>query len=143
MVAILIALGKDAAFIREEAGQLDKIFLSLLLIGEAALLSTMGTTPGKWFFNIRLTDEQGQKINIRNSVKRNLFLWLFGFALLLPVVSVVTFCLSYKRLKNKGKTYWDERFGVTVIHGEFPRFRWIIFFLASVLWLFLVYVVLF
>lgn len=86
---------------------------------EAFLLSTWGTTPGKFVLDIRLRGD----LSMGNALSRSGQVFLKGFAAGIPFVGLLAIWRSYRRLKNHGRTAWDESTGVAVEHGPVTWWR--------------------
>lgn len=78
---------------------------------EAALLSTWGTTLGKFAFGIRVepTDPEQKVIGTGQAVKRSLMVAFFGWGLWYLPLRIFAMFVSYFRLRQLGDTIWDER----------------------------------
>ena len=63
---------------------LGMIILFSNLLVEPFLLSTIGTTLGRWAFSIKLKKINGLKLDILSAFKRGLRLCYFGFGLGIP-----------------------------------------------------------
>lgn len=79
-------------------------------------LGLTGSTLGKWLFGIRVLDADGHPIGVRLAVKRELRVLWQGLAMGLPLVSLVTLGLAYRRLVKVGRTRWDEALDLHVRH---------------------------
>jgi uncharacterized RDD family membrane protein YckC/Flp pilus assembly protein TadD len=90
---------------------------------EAYLLSSWGTTPGKWLLKVRLQFIDGHQITYRDALKRSAHVLLAGMGLGIPVVSLVTHWVAYSSLKKTGTTTWDEDYGISVVHGRIGILR--------------------
>ena len=83
---------------------------------EANLLSSIGTTPGKWLLGIRVITHQGNKPVLLEAFKRSMGVWWYGLgagcAPLMPLMMVVN-CV---RVMKNHPTTWDRkgRFIVTL-----------------------------
>jgi uncharacterized RDD family membrane protein YckC len=75
---------------------------------EANLLSSMGTTPGKWLLNIRVVTYQGNKPALLGAFKRSIGVWWYGlgagFVPMMPVMMAVN-CV---RLRKHHLMRWDR-----------------------------------
>lgn len=96
--------------------------VSLVLI-ESILLSTWGTTPGKWLLRIYITDEDGHRLSFVNALKRNSIALLIGLGAGIPLIAFITLAYSYYHLNNLGKTYWDKQIGSMVSHKQIGLLR--------------------
>jgi uncharacterized RDD family membrane protein YckC len=85
---------------------------------EAAFLSSSGTTPGKWLFNIRLADNCGGRLPFAICLGRAFAVVLKGQGLGIPIVVLITTISAYSTLTSQGRTPWDTQYGVVVKHGH-------------------------
>jgi uncharacterized RDD family membrane protein YckC len=99
---------------------------------EAASLSTIGTTPGKWLFNIRLSDQSGGRLPFTRALRRAFSIAKKGLGLGIPPVAFFTLVFSYYTLTRRGKTSWDQELGIVVRHGPVRAGRILGILLASV-----------
>jgi len=92
------------------------VSLLLWVLVEAILLSTWGTTPGKIIFGITIRDNNGNKPSFRSSLNRSASVWFWGMGCGINYVEVITEILSYKKLKDKGITRWDQNGKYNITH---------------------------
>ncbi len=90
---------------------------------EALLLSTCGTTPGKWLFSTWVSDAMGNRLSFSNALSRAFSVWFMGLGLGLPIVNFITLIVSYVKLKNQGITSWDREGRYAVIHEGLSAVR--------------------
>ncbi len=91
---------------------------------ESLLLSAWGTTLGKWIFEVKVRDEEGNKLDFKKAVRRSFMVWLFGEALSFnSILTTFSYMVSYFRLTRAGKTYWDEKCKSIVSHGRIGVLR--------------------
>lgn len=107
---------------------LKLIMLSMFLwvFVEAILLSTVGTTPGKWILNVKLKSNEGKKIKFFDALIRSLHVWSKGLGIGLPFISAITNIASYLQLKKYGITPWDREGKYTISYGEIGIIRFIV-----------------
>ena len=88
--------------------------LTLLLavtVIEPLLLSTWGTTPGRWLLDLRLRVVDGnglRKLTYREALRRTAKRWVFGKGLSIPVLSLVTVFAAYQRTLKEQPQPWDD-----------------------------------
>jgi len=90
---------------------------------EALLLSTVGTTPAKWLFGIRVLHTSGARLSFGAALKRTVLVFVQGEGLGLPIVTLVTRICAYNRLTKTGTTLWDTSTGAVVTHRPWGWFR--------------------
>lgn len=106
---------------------LDNMLVGLALIFlwfvfEPFFLCLFGATLGKFLFNIKVRDLNGNKLKLGDAYKRCLGVWVVGLGLGIPGVSPLTMAVADFRLHKTGTTYWDkDRFIVT--HGKIGFLR--------------------
>lgn len=83
---------------------------------ESLLLSTWGTTPGKWLFKTWVADAMGNRLSFMDALSRSFSVWFMGLGFGLPIVSLITLIASYMKLKDQGLTSWDRDGRFAVIH---------------------------
>lgn len=97
--------------------------LAVWIFIEPVLLSTWGTTPGKWILKTTVKDAQGKKLDYAAWLKRGIDIWIRGLAFGLPVICLVTQYFAYKDLMQNGIVSWDKKRNFTVTHEEFGPLR--------------------
>lgn len=98
----------------------DELFELACLIAwvfiESLLLSTIGTTPGKWLLKTRLVPPRGASWNYSTALERSLKVWWRGMGIGLPFVSLITLIFARERLMRDGVTSWDRELDLAVAH---------------------------
>jgi uncharacterized RDD family membrane protein YckC len=86
---------------------------------EAFLLSTWGTTLGKWLLGTSVRDIRGNKLTYNAALSRSFQVWIKGLGLGIPIISFLTIINSYYKLTGKfGKTSWDFQVRYSVQHKK-------------------------
>ncbi len=85
---------------------------------EALLLSSFGTTPGKWLFNIKVTRKNGSLFNYSEAVGRSILVWFLGVGLGISFLQIMTMTFSLFYLLSKGETLWDRTLKSQVSHKK-------------------------
>lgn len=105
-------------------------YVSISLIGwifcEAFLLSTIGTTFGKWLLRITIKNEDGSALTIKQSLLRSTFVWACGIGCGIVYLDFVAEIFSFFYLKSKGKTIWDSKLHIYVSHEPIGIIRGIL-----------------
>jgi len=83
---------------------------------EAAMLSSWGTTPGKYFFKIRLRNKENRKLSYNEAVYRSWKVVFNGLGLGLPIISLFTLIHAFSALKTNKITSWDKDGEFNVSH---------------------------
>jgi uncharacterized RDD family membrane protein YckC len=84
----------------------------------AAMIGFTGSSLGKWMFGIKVTDKQDRPIGYKTAWNRELKIWVRGFGLGLPIISLFTLWSAYQYLKKENKTTWDDELGLKVNYRE-------------------------
>jgi len=80
----------------------------------ACLLSLAGT-PGKWLCGIKVVRvADGERPTMRESIIREVMVWVRGLGIGFPVVTLVLQLLSHADLKDFGETVWDRHLKLRV-----------------------------
>lgn len=82
----------------------------------ALLISTTGSTLGKYFFGIRVIDDEGKILSYRKAWVRELRVWIQGMLLGIQFLNIVTLALSYKKLKRTNSTSWDAALKTSILY---------------------------
>jgi uncharacterized RDD family membrane protein YckC len=100
------------------------LILAIWTLFEAMMLSTIGTTPGKWLFGIHVMKNDGCRPNAEEALDRGFKLWWRGMGAGIWIISLITAFIAYKKLKTDGITSWDRDSGFIVRHEalDFGRF---------------------
>jgi uncharacterized RDD family membrane protein YckC len=105
---------------REPGGQiLDTIittFVATFLT--AAFIGFTGSSIGKWFFGVRVTDKQNTPIGYKLAWRREIAVWAKGLGIGIPIVTLFTLLSAYKHLSKEGKTTWDEKLDLLVVYHD-------------------------
>ncbi len=97
---------------------------------EALLLSTWGSTPGKWFLRTRLKQGKRQKLDFMTALRRSFAVWFRGLGMGIPILNFFCLLIAYHKLKVFQITSWDRDDHIKVTH--FPIGRWRIYVAAIV-----------
>jgi uncharacterized RDD family membrane protein YckC len=102
---------------------------------EGFLLSSFGTTPGRWLFKTKLTLASGKSIKYSQALVRCFKVWVRGMGLGFPFVNLFTMFIEYRRLKRNRITSWDREENFVVTHEKIgvPRVLVAIGFLVTFL----------
>ncbi len=81
-----------------------------LLILEAWMLSTWGTTPGKALMGIRVTTiGDAPRLGFMRALMRALTIFTLGMGLMIPYLLPIMLAFEYWMLRRRGITPWDAR----------------------------------
>lgn len=76
---------------------------------EANLLSSIGTTPGKWLLGIRVINQQGNMPILLEAFKRSIGVWWYGLGAGCVALMPVTMAVNCVRLMRNRSTPWDRK----------------------------------
>ena len=99
------------------------LFLLIFPFFEAFMISNWGTTLGKYVLNIRVTSEQGYKLDYHQSLKRSFKVYLSGLLMGIPVVSQIAMIVGYIHLRKNKISQWDESIGSEILHRKINATR--------------------
>ena len=122
MVGIAIAL-LAPSILEAPNAVLTFFIMQTWVFQESILLSTLGTTPGKWLFAIKLRDCTGKKLNLSNALGRSFSVWLKGCGLGIPIITLFTQLGARTTLKKTGATSWDKAGGYVISHRKIGAIR--------------------
>lgn len=107
-------------FVMQNSNDLLLGFIALFfyVFVEAMLLSSFGTTPGKWFLKIQLAHASGNPISYSQALARSLKVWWRGLGTGFPLVQLITCVIAHERLKRYGITSWDREGSFVVAHED-------------------------
>jgi uncharacterized RDD family membrane protein YckC len=117
LLSALLTITPPSLLERAPLGRLTSMAVVYLWVFvETFLLSTWGTTPGKWFLKIRLRDATGKPLSFRRARERSIAVWWSGMGIGFPLAALATLYVSYGRLREDGVTPWDRRGRLVVSH---------------------------
>lgn len=113
-------------------GRILDLVLTLLatIPGTALMIGLTGVSVGKWLFGVKVVRRDGRPIGVFASLARELNVFVAGFGLGLPFVSLFTLITSYRRLTDDGHAAWDEPKKTIVLHRPMNALQVILMCLA-------------
>jgi len=98
-----------------EKGIILLILLPFAFAVDALICWALGNTPGKAIAGIKVLQKGGQRrLSPTAYLGRNFGVYVFGFALGLPLVSLFTLVYGYRRAADGDPSTWDRFFGSRV-----------------------------
>ncbi len=97
------------------------VLYTIWLVVESMMVSTLGTTFGKWIFSSKVISVDGRKLKFSKALLRNFSMFFYGLGLMIPIVSLFALVNSFKELKNQsygGFTKWDIQTKSAVITAK-------------------------
>jgi hypothetical protein len=135
---IVIVFRAPGAFSERGAVQgIGIILLFLWVFIEALLLSSFGTTPGKFMLKITVLPPPSGSVSYSDALRRSIKVWARGLGAGLPVVNLIALALAHGHLTRNGTTSWDSEGGFAVKHERIGVAR-----VAAVTLFFIVFVLL-
>lgn len=120
------------------------IIVMLMLIPlEALLLSTIGTTPGRFLTNTTIRNYNGYKLSFFKALHRGWLVFFYGFGLGglgFIIISIFSGAMSYHYLQQNGVTSWDKALKVSVSHKKISVAKWILITIILLLTVFLFFI---
>ncbi|MDX2164230.1 MAG: RDD family protein, partial [Gammaproteobacteria bacterium] len=116
----------------QQIAALGLISLAVYIIFESLLLSTFGTTLGKWLFRVSLKTADDKKLSFTLALKRTFLMYFRGLALLLPFLSIITLIYAYASLSSSGSTSWDKECHTVITHQRIGFLRIVIFIILLI-----------
>jgi uncharacterized RDD family membrane protein YckC len=110
------------------------ITVMLWLPIEALFLWSVGTTPGKWVFGIKVRTQAGSTLGYWTALARAFLVFIKGLGLTIPLVSLITLIVSYDRLVKTGSMSWDKDLGTSVGYEKMTDTRLVFCFVAVIVW---------
>jgi len=102
---------------------LGAAFFTFWALAETLLLSTWGTTPGKWLLRVQVEGAFGGRLGFFQALKRSFLVLVVGLGLGIPFVGMLAMLLSLGHLQSRGSTFWDRKAGCRVVHGRIDPMR--------------------
>lgn len=84
------------------------LFTLLALLLDAVIYAIFGNTLGKRLLGIKIVDGAMQVIDRGTYFRRNLRIFCSGYALGIPIATLVTFAIQYSRVSRGNQTSYDE-----------------------------------
>lgn len=112
-IVFFIAAPKAAeaffAIFDQPYGRLIDVVLTLMATvpATALMIGLTGVSIGKWLFGIKVVRPDGRPIGLVAAFGREMQVWLRGWGLGIPLVSLFTLISSFRILEDKGRSDWD------------------------------------
>lgn len=101
------------------------LVLIFSMIAEAVMLHLFGYTLGKWLLNVKVRDNNGEKLTLNASFKRAFGVLFYGLGLGVPLINIYTQVCTYSDITTQGRTRWDKSAKLVVTHEPISYGRWI------------------
>jgi uncharacterized RDD family membrane protein YckC len=108
---------------------LGLFFLPIVLVVDALLLTIFGNTPGKALMAVHVVNANGERLDGLDYLKRNIRLWVSGYGLGIPIVSLVTMIWQGVRVGKGKPASYDVKAGTRVLSrpvGIVRKIVWVV-----------------
>jgi uncharacterized RDD family membrane protein YckC len=85
-----------------------------VILMEAAMVGSLGFTPGKWFLGLRVETLGGQRLSTGQALVRSMRVWVLGMGMFLFLMMIIGCSMSLWFGKKKGGMLWDLQGGFQV-----------------------------
>ncbi len=93
----------------------ETIFWAFSMLIEPLLLTTIGTTPGKWIMGIKVRDmKTKENLDIKKAYKRAFRLAWQGFGFMIPIYTIFKRVSSFAKCRLNDTMPWDEGIDVEI-----------------------------
>jgi len=82
--------------------------LPLSMVVDAGIYTAFGNTLGKWIAGLKVLSSEGRKLPFKDYLWRNLGVYVQGYGLGLPLVSLVTLIYSWNKAGKGEDLGWDR-----------------------------------
>lgn len=87
---------------------------------ETILLHRLGTTPGKWLLGIRVLNDDGTALNLKQATLRSSRVIFLGIGFGWGILALICQAIAYFTTRRLGRPLWDHagghRLGITPLH---------------------------
>ncbi|HOM01784.1 MAG TPA: RDD family protein [Acetivibrio sp.] len=90
-------------------------------LAEAKLISSWGTTPGKWLLKVKVRTVDSEIPDFNKSLKRSILVWILGMGL--GIFTSISYIFGYYELTRRGITPWDRISECSVQYEEMSENR--------------------
>jgi len=111
------------------------LFLATLLLGyglltvvlwvpiEAILLTSLGTTPGKWLYRLQVVNAEQTKLSFNTALARSLTVWQLGMGYGILLVTPFTNWQWRNRTQQGELATWDEQCKTSIVEQPLSTLR--------------------
>lgn len=94
------------------------LYLPSAMIMDAMLYAIFGNTLGKALLGLKVETEDGKRLRVSQYLRRNFSLWVEGFSIGIPLLSLYTMARQSNMLKEGWQASYDELPGFRVRHAS-------------------------
>lgn len=103
-----------------------------VILMEAALVSSVGFTPGKWLLGLRVESILGHKLTTGHGFVRSLRVWILGMGMMHHLLLILGHAVTLWFGLKKGAPIWDLQGGYCVRGRQIRQTHLVVFWLALV-----------
>lgn len=81
------------------------IFMTLI---EPLFLITLGTTPGKFIWGLKVTSTENRRLNVREAYFRSIGVYIAGLGFLFPIFYIYRLIRSIIKCNRREQLFWDR-----------------------------------
>jgi len=100
------------------------------ILMEAALVSSIGFTPGKWFMSLRVENHLGKILPTSHAIVRSMRVWVLGMGMMHPILIVLGHAITLWFGLKKGAPLWDLHSGFRVPGSELKTGRLVAYWIS-------------
>ena len=101
----------------------------------AAFIGFTRSSVGKLIFGIRVSNFDGSPLGFGKALKREALVWVRGFGLAIPLVSLITLITAYKNLNTNRTASWDKDLFVRVSQRKQTSIQMVLNVIGVIAWL--------
>lgn len=99
----------------------------LALLLDALMLRYLGNTPGKLLLGLKVVHAEKHRPTLGLYLHRNLWLWIRGLGLSIPIVSLFAMLRQFFQVKEHELAHYDQKTGFRVLAKPLPLWRKLLF----------------
>ncbi len=103
-----------------------------VILMEAALLSSLGFTPGKWLMSLRVENHLGGKLSTQFALIRSMRVWVLGMGMMHPILMLLGHSVTLWFGLKRGAPLWDLHSGFRVPGSELAASRVLLYYVLLV-----------
>lgn len=107
---VVPSLAEPGSVLEGQQGDLilGLVLLPVSMVVDAGIYTMFGNTLGKWIAGVKVLSSDGRKLPFKDYLWRNLGVYVQGYGLGLPLVSLVTLIYSWNKASKGEDLGWDR-----------------------------------
>ncbi len=97
---------------------LPMVFFGFVALVNITLIGLFGTTTGKYLLGVKILTKDDLPLSMKQAAKRETLVYVKGFALGLPVLSLIAQMYGYFDLTMDKVTSWDKDLNTTIVQRD-------------------------